>query len=203
MHKTQKQLQSEQTREQIIRTATQLFARRGFHGTSMSDLAAAAGLTKGAFYHHFESKDALFFAVVDSVREKWQRAVEAEVRQAQDPLEQLSILLTRHAELLRQEPTMCLVISGLSAEMQDTDPVFTDALHGVYLGFIAFVESIVRSGQTSGQMRLDIDPRLVAVNIVGHLRGVSCFSVLDRLGLDCVTAIEAIKPVLLDGLRAT
>ena len=113
MSKTQKQLQSEQTRQQIIDTAARLFASRGFDGTSMSDLAAAAGLTKGAFYHHFESKDALFFAVVQSVQEKWVNAVGYEVMQATNALDQIMILLTNHAQLLRKEPTLCLVMHGL------------------------------------------------------------------------------------------
>ena len=68
MSKTQKQIQSEQTQEKIIEAATQLFVRKGFYGTSISDLAQATDLTKGALYHHFENKEAIFFAVIESVR---------------------------------------------------------------------------------------------------------------------------------------
>jgi AcrR family transcriptional regulator len=201
MAKTQKQLQSEQTRQQIIDTAAQLFASKGFHGTSMSDLASATGLTKGAFYHHFESKDALFFAVVQSVREKWQDAVGQQVAQAENALDQLAILLNSHAQLLRQEPILCLVITGLTAEMEETNPDFITALHGVYAALIAFIEEILRRGQASGHVRDDVDARLLALNVVGLLRGVSCFGVLKDMGLDSEIVINAVKPVLLDGLR--
>lgn len=201
MTKTQKQLQSEQTRQFIIDTAAQLFTSKGFYGTSMSELASATGLTKGAFYHHFDTKEALFFAVVESVREKWQNAVGREVLQTPQALDQLAVLLSSHARLLRQEPTLCLVITGLTVEMEDTDPGFTAALHGVYTMLIAFVEKIIQDGQASGQVRQDVDAHLVALNIVGLLRGVSCFGVLGELGLDCETVIQAVKPVLLDGLR--
>ena len=63
MPKTQKQLQSEQTRQRIIEAAAQLFVRKGFYGTSIADLAQATGLTKGALYHHFENKDAIFDSI--------------------------------------------------------------------------------------------------------------------------------------------
>jgi len=202
MTKNQKQLQSEQTRQLIIDTAARLFASKGFHGTSMSDLASAAGLTKGAFYHHFESKDALFFAVVQSVREKWEYAVGIEVVQSQNALDQVMILLTKHAQLLRREPTLCLVMHGLTAEMEETNPGFLEALHSVYSDMIGFIEQLIRNGQAQGQIRADVDARLMALNIVGLLRGISCFGLLNEMGLDCIQVIDALKPVLLDGLRS-
>ena len=199
--KNQKQLQSEQTQQLIIDTAARLFASKGFHGTSMSDLASAAGLTKGAFYHHFENKDALFFAVVQSVREKWENAVGIEVVQGQDALDQIMILLTKHAQLLRREPTLCLVMHGLTVEMEETNPSFLEALHSVYRDMIGFIEELIQNGQAQGQIRADVDARLMALNIVGLLRGVSCFGLLNEIGLDCIQVIDALKPVLLDGLR--
>jgi AcrR family transcriptional regulator len=199
--KNQKQLQSEQTRQQIIDTASRLFASRGYNGTSMADLAVAAGLTKGAFYHHFENKEALFFAVIQSVREKWQNAVGPEVVQSQNPLDQIMILLSKHAQLLRREPTLCLVMHGLTAEMEETNPSFLEALQSVYLDMIGFIEEMIRNGQTQGKIRDDANPQLIALNIVGLLRGISCFGLLDDMGLDCVQVIAALKPILLDGLR--
>ncbi len=201
MTKTQKQLQSEQTRQQIVDSAARLFARQGYHGTSMAELAAATGLTKGAFYHHFGSKEALFFAVVQSVQEKWERAVGQQVAEVENALDQLALLLENHAKLLRREPILCLVITGLSAEMEDSNPGFVAALHGVYMALISFVEGIIQKGQGARQVRTDVDAQLMALNIVGLLRGVSCFGVLSEMGLDCETVINAVKPVLLDGLR--
>ncbi len=202
MIKTQKQLQSEQTRGQIIESAAHLFASKGFQGTSMSDLAAATGLTKGAFYHHFENKETLFHAVVESIVATWDREVGHEALKEEQALDQLSALLSHHARLLRTEPTLCLVMTGLSAELEGTNPGFAAVLHGVYAALISFIEGIIRRGQADQQVRMDVDARLVAVSIVGLLRGVSCFGVLGDMGLDSVIVIEATKPMLLDGLRS-
>ena len=66
---------------------------------------------------------------------------------------------------------------------------------------IAFIQELLQNGQAQQQVRSDIDAQLMAVNLVGLLRGVSCFGVLDDMGLDCVVVINALKPVLLEGLR--
>ena len=51
--------QAELNREIIVEAATRLFRERGIHGISVSDVMAAAGLTHGGFYGHFESREAL------------------------------------------------------------------------------------------------------------------------------------------------
>jgi AcrR family transcriptional regulator len=64
---TKRAAQGRATREQLIEVATRLFAERGYEDTSIEDVLAAAGVSRGALYHHFAGKDALFKAVVESV----------------------------------------------------------------------------------------------------------------------------------------
>ena len=54
-------------REQIVDVAISAFARHGYHGTSMNDVADAAGVTKPVLYQHFRSKQALYLALIDEV----------------------------------------------------------------------------------------------------------------------------------------
>ena len=62
--------QGRATREQLIEVATRLFAERGYEDTSIEAVLAAAGVSRGALYHHFPGKDALFEAVVESVENR-------------------------------------------------------------------------------------------------------------------------------------
>jgi AcrR family transcriptional regulator len=57
-------------REQILATAAELFARRGFHGVSVADLGAACGISGPALYKHFESKDAMLAEMLVSISEE-------------------------------------------------------------------------------------------------------------------------------------
>jgi AcrR family transcriptional regulator len=63
--KSRRELYSEATRAALLEEATALFAERGYVGTSLEDVASASQVTRGAVYHHFASKQALFEAVLD------------------------------------------------------------------------------------------------------------------------------------------
>jgi AcrR family transcriptional regulator len=63
--KSRRELYSEATRAALLDEATALFAQRGYTGTSLEDVASASQVTRGAVYHHFASKQALFEAVLD------------------------------------------------------------------------------------------------------------------------------------------
>ncbi len=80
--KTKKALQSEKTRGELVRVARKLFEARGFAGTGTEDVVRRAGVTRGALYHQFRDKKALFVAVVEELEremtERIQLAVDAE-----------------------------------------------------------------------------------------------------------------------------
>jgi AcrR family transcriptional regulator len=76
--------QGRATREQLIEVATRLFAERGYEDTSIEAVLTAAGVSRGALYHHFAGKDALFEAVVESIENGITTALGAQVAAAPD-----------------------------------------------------------------------------------------------------------------------
>jgi AcrR family transcriptional regulator len=68
--KSRREMYSEATRAALLEEATSLFARRGYAGTSLEDVASASQVTRGAVYHHFASKQALFEAVLEAQEER-------------------------------------------------------------------------------------------------------------------------------------
>ncbi len=72
--------QQQRTREGIVAAAEELFVEQGFHATSVDQIAAAAGYTKGAVYSNFDAKEDVFFAV-------YERRVEAAVKELRDALD--------------------------------------------------------------------------------------------------------------------
>jgi AcrR family transcriptional regulator len=65
------QQRGEETRSHILDVAGELFAERGYDATSVAGICARAGVTKGAFYHHFKSKQAVFLELRDRWLVKW------------------------------------------------------------------------------------------------------------------------------------
>lgn len=68
-------LPAEQRRRQLLEVACEVFAERGFHATSMDDVAEAAGVTKPVLYQHFRSKRALYRELLDDVAERLVEAI--------------------------------------------------------------------------------------------------------------------------------
>jgi AcrR family transcriptional regulator len=85
-----KAAQSEATRAALIATARALFAERGYAGVGTEEIVRAAGVTRGALYHHFAGKKELFEAVYEDVeRELVERIAGSAISSATDPLEAL------------------------------------------------------------------------------------------------------------------
>ncbi len=94
------------TRTALVEAAGQVFARRGFHGASLDEIAEIAGFTRGAIYKNFDGKEDLFFAVCDHFNERALRAF---------------------AELLEQGAAAAFDVPALAAiwqQMHRDDPEF-------------------------------------------------------------------------------
>ena len=82
-----------QTRKKIIDESLRLFCVRGYHNTSINDILEATGLTKGGFYGHFRSKEALWYAVYDEAMRIWRDVVFEGIAATSDPLERIQLLI--------------------------------------------------------------------------------------------------------------
>src|SRR5262249_1811120 len=89
---SRREMYSEATRAALLEEATALFAARGYAGTSLEDVASASRVTRGAVYHHFASKQALFEAVLD-MQEERAMAVVVTAAAASDPWEAAMLAL--------------------------------------------------------------------------------------------------------------
>jgi AcrR family transcriptional regulator len=89
--KDRNQEQSERTREALIGAARTLFAAKGFGATGTAEIVALAGVTRGALYHHYKDKTALFLEVFERVEQDLVARLGAGVAGLDDPLEMLRI----------------------------------------------------------------------------------------------------------------
>jgi TetR/AcrR family transcriptional repressor of nem operon len=168
----------EATRAFLLRTAAQVFAERGYVGTALTDLIAASGLTKGAFYFYFQSKAALALAVLRDQQERWLRQVSERVLSAGTAAEQFRSLAPVMLELLTAEPS-AWSITRLTKDLA-ADPSTAGEVSEPMGRWVEFVADIVRRGQADGDLRPGVDPHHVAVVLVGAFDGLKALTdVLD------------------------
>jgi AcrR family transcriptional regulator len=96
-------------RQQILDTAAELFAQRGFHGVSVVDLGAAAGISGPALYKHFTSKDAVLAEMLVRISEELLTVGSQCVRQAADPAAALRSLVAWHVEFALDHQALIVV----------------------------------------------------------------------------------------------
>jgi len=160
----------EATRAFLLKTAARVFAERGYAGTGLSDLIAASGLTKGAFYFYFPSKSALALAVLHDQQQRWLRRVGERVLAAGGAIEQFRALAPAMLELLATEPE-AWSITRLTIELA-ADPATADAVVKPMAEWVELVADIIRRGQADGDLRPGPDPHAVAVVLVAAFDGL-------------------------------
>jgi AcrR family transcriptional regulator len=93
---------SSSTKRALLENATELFTDHGYAGTSLDEVVAAARVTKGALYHHFPSKLALFESVFDHLQETTTKKIEKKVNRIKDPWERAAVGLRAFLDACRE-----------------------------------------------------------------------------------------------------
>jgi AcrR family transcriptional regulator len=107
---TRRQEYSASTRRALVDVATELFTERGYAGASLDEIVAGARVTKGALYHHFSGKQALFESVFERVEDEATRAIRRAVHGAGDPWEKAVAGLRTFLEIVQQDEYRRIVI---------------------------------------------------------------------------------------------
>lgn len=95
-------------REAVLDAAAELFLERGFHGASVDDVGAAAGISGPGLYRHFRSKDELLMAVLDRIWERLRPALDAAVHQ--EPDRAVELLLEAQLDLAFEQPAALVLL---------------------------------------------------------------------------------------------
>ncbi len=160
------------TRERIVRTATQLISVKGYFHTTVDDVLAVARLTKGGFYAHFDSKEALGRAVIEHATAVFLERVVGHVHRFTDPRDQLHALLEayRMYAVGRAFDGGCFFVN-LAAEMDDQHPEFAALVAERFAELRALVTTIVETGKATGAIEPSLPTEGLSVAFVSYLTG--------------------------------
>jgi AcrR family transcriptional regulator len=147
-----KQSRSETTRLHLVRSAAELFDRNGFSGTTLADVSHAAGVTKGAFYFHFSSKDELGGAIQAEACAMLRSALYRAWRSRLPALQSMVDLTHEMAGWLENEP-LIRASFRTARECGHRGKPFLD----FYADWHAALESLLRDAQRGGELAADVD----------------------------------------------
>ncbi len=148
----------ERTRERLLQAASREIYKSGFQSASLDTILASAGVTKGALYYHFKSKEALGYAVVEEViaenhHDQWLRPLQ----RGKDPIDALIGIVQGLSVRPADVRGGCPLIN-LAQEMSPLDAGFRKRLAIVLDARREAIASVLRQGQTNGSVRRDVEP---------------------------------------------
>jgi TetR/AcrR family transcriptional repressor of nem operon len=161
----------ERTRERLLQAAFREIYRSGFQSASLDTILAAAGVTKGALYYHFKSKEALGYVVVEEViapevRGKWVRPLQS----VKDPIDAL-IGIVQGMSVRPKDVCGGCQLNNLAQEMSPLDEGFRKRLAVVFHAWREGIASALREGQTHGSVRSDVEPADAAGLLIAMVEG--------------------------------
>nr|WP_244235052.1 TetR/AcrR family transcriptional regulator [Achromobacter veterisilvae] len=162
-HKAMHQLK----REALLRQAIAAFNQKGFHATSLGDIATSLGVTKAALYHYFPNKHALLYeAFAEALRVGFD-AIEQAERKGGTGLEKLQLALKEYLEVTLSEMSRCVIITEEHAlEPDDRAEIVRQRDR-----FEAKLRGFVREGIEDGSV-IPCDPKLAIFSIFGAVNWV-------------------------------
>jgi TetR/AcrR family transcriptional regulator, transcriptional repressor for nem operon len=195
-----KKSRGEQTREEILQAGARLFSLHGFFATGLTEILEDASISKGAFYHHFKSKEDLAVAVLDSLRADYERQVFAPVRQVADPAERLSFMFSRLVELNESgQWKNCLLLVRLSLEMAQSVGELSERIAEIVETLIRFWGELIREARTTDSIRDDVDPASLATLIHCTWLGAITCRELETPGFHLEEIAENLRGLIATG----
>ena len=172
------QQRSEETRTRILESSVKLFSTRGFNAASVDDICAEAGISKGAFYHHFESKQALFLALLDG----WLKIIDTAIEASKDKTAPETFMQMTEAFPYIFETAGDHLPMFMEFWLQASrDEKIWQASIAPYRRYHKFFTSLIKKGVEEGSF-VNVDPQIASRLIISAAMGLLLQSLLDPKG---------------------
>jgi AcrR family transcriptional regulator len=180
-------------REQLLAVALKVFAQRGYHTTSMNDIADAAGVTKPVLYQHFDSKRALYTATLEAVGESMITALQSATAASPSGKEQTAAGMVAYFRWVANDPNAFSLLFGGGTRR---DEEFAAVAEKVEKAAAELIAPLIEAGVDAEYQRM------VAHALIGMSEGVARHLIRSEQKFDPDTVGEQLASLAWAGLRA-
>lgn len=169
---------NQDTRVKILQSAFHEIYKRGFQAASISNILQNTGITKGALYHHFESKAELGYAVLDeviyySIFSRWLEPL----NDSDDPITTLKDMILHLGSLMTEKDvSLGCPLNNLAQEMSPIDEGFKDRITGIYNEWQNAIEDSFERGKMAGNVDKKVNSKDTALLFIASLQGCMGFA---------------------------
>lgn len=193
---------SEERKNQILEAAIAVFARLGFQQTRMEDIAGQAGLSKGALYLYYKSKDAIIGALLKYFfNQELKHLQDFVVTERPEPVTEQIMLLTRKMVEAMEWMGRLMPIAFEFYALAGRDKDVRQFLNEYYLTYRGDLARLIERGIARGEFR-PVDANALAITLTALFEGIALLYFIDPHGLQWDVQIETSVQTLLAGIRA-
>lgn len=189
-------------KDKIINASLRLFSTNGFMNTAISDVMAAAGVSKGGLYNHFKSKDQLFGAALSEARHIWREKNLDGLDELDDPVAKVIRLFENYQNrylIATDLPGGCIFVN-LAVELNDQRPDLAAHVNEGFVGLKAMVKRFLDAAQKEGGIKASVETQSVTDMIVSGLLGACVMYTSDKSAENLNATIGALVNYI-NGLR--
>ncbi len=180
------------TKLRILIAARMLFSTHGCQGTTLDDIITASGITKGAFYHYFKSKDALCEAVLETVTDDYRQLTES-IDSTLEPIQQLRQMTEKLAQLNSSgEWVNCRLMLRLSADSHESHQKIHQKIHQFWQWYTGFFETLIQNCQDAGQLSDQPNAKTQAELLISVMAGAVTLEKITTKQVDSAKLTEIV-----------
>lgn len=168
------------TFDKICQSAVKTFSSRGYHKTTMDDIAAEAGLTKGAIYWHFKNKRGLFKFLIERRFKEFEALLSGALSSPYSPPVKIISALKVCTDYYENNRDFCMLLKVFHTEgLVITDSEFDSLLRAIYSRFREMIAAAINEGITGGFFSAEINPVIAGTMLMAAFDGLSFQWLID------------------------
>jgi AcrR family transcriptional regulator len=190
----------EETRASLLDAAARCFAGQGYDATGVAEICDCAGVSKGAFYYHFASKQAIFIALAEAWLVELDESLNSAGYVEGSAPDRLLAMSAKFQELLESQQERLALILEFWAQAS-RNPAIQQVVLAPYRSFQDFFVGLIGDGIAEGSFR-PIDAVAGGQVMLSLASGLFFQGLLDPMGADWSSTTEKCLRILLDGMRS-
>lgn len=193
-----------QTRQALLDAALTVFSKQGYQAARLQEIAEAAGVTRGAIYHHFGSKSQLFITLIKEASEQMNAVIGqaiaaggtfAEVNRRVMVNSWTFLEDNRH---LREAVGLLRFKSGGSPELEEIIRLLMEGQQAQ----VDYVAGYMKMGIEQGELRADLDPEIIARAFIAYQNGITNLWLEDQAAFSIKESASAFAAIFVQGIAA-
>ncbi len=192
---------SSERRIEILEAALRIFVKKGYSEARMDDIVQEIGLSKGAIYHHFQSKRDLFIALIEHWMDQFMVIEDDQRLRAKPSAEIIKQIARFTAKLFQRNPNWFLVEPEIWA-FANRDHEIKNLASQLYSRVLSEFEALIKRGMKYGEFK-EVNERMIAMSIMTSLHGMIWFVLFKPNDFSLEEYVDLNMELILSGIAAT